>query len=540
MRSSLIHFALCHKSIALLLCAWWVFLFGVILSAWWLPFSIVQANSSSQATLEHRTELLAVSSSISMTDVWGGAVESIALLSNHTVWTWGWNDYGILGNGFGASMFYTGTEYDSWLPIQVLGPNGAGHLTSITAIAGGERHNAALDSNGEVWMWGWNYFGQLGTGTYCTNMNAPDCMGTTPVKIPAFMSVKAIASRGYHTLALKNDGTVWAWGYNDAGRLGDGTNTDRRSPVPVVGLTNTVHGGVIAISGGGDINAALMTDHTLMAWGYNEFGAVGNGTTSTIGQWTPTEVSQSTGLTNVKMIATGWDHMVALDANGNVWTWGNNSAGQLGDGTTISSSVPIKVNGLGSIISVSAGDGSTVVLKSDGTVWAWGLIRHGDGSNYSYGPTPVQVAGIDQVVLVRARDWHVLAIKDDGTAWAWGSNQRGECGNGAVGGNTDTPVRVLFNFSTTPTIASASIATGTVGVPFSYTVLATGTLPITFTVTGLPAWADFNSPTISGTPNISGTFPVTLTATNDIGRDTRRLTIFIGQFYNVYLPLIVR
>jgi len=223
-----------------------------------------------------------------------------------------------------------------------------------------------------------------------------------------------------------------------------------------------------------------------------------------------------------------------------VWTWGNNSNGELGNGTTISSSVPIKVAGVSNIIGVSAGDGSTVVLNADGHVWAWGLIRHGDGANHSYGLTPVQVAGIDHVTLVRDRDWHVLAIKDDGTAWAWGSNQRGECGNGTVGGNTDTPGRVLFDFPGAPTITSASIAIGKVGVPFTYSVAATGTLPITFTVAGLPAWANFNSPVISGTLDLSGTFPVTLTATNAIGSDTKRLTIFIGNYYSTYLPLSLR
>ena len=377
-----------------------------------------------------------------MIDLWGGAVESIALRMDGTVWTWGWDDYGILGNGHGLPMTDTSTLYDSWVPFQVLGLNGVGHLSSIQAIAGGERHNVALDTDGNVWTWGWNYFGQLGNGTTCTSMNAPDCMGTTPTMIAGFTSIKAIAARGYHTLALKQNGTVWAWGYNDAGRLGDGTNVDRHSPVQVIGLTG--HGGVLAISGGGEVSAALMADHTVMAWGNNSQGAVGNGVISDTGQWTPVEVSQSTGLTNVKEIATGWEHMVALANDGTVWTWGKNDDGQLGNGTTISSSVPFKVNGLSDVKGVSAGDGSTVVVKSDGTVWAWGLLRHGAGTPYSYGPTPVQVAGIDHVTLVRARDWHVLALKSDGTVWAWGSNQRGECGNGTVGGNTDTPVQVLF------------------------------------------------------------------------------------------------
>jgi len=382
-----------------------------------------------------------------VTDLWGGAIESIALRSDGTVWAWGWDEFGVLGNGHGVYMTDTSTLYDSPVPFEVLGLNGVGHLNSIAAIAGGERHNAALDASGNVWTWGWNYFGQLGIGTACTSMSSPDCMATTPAPIPGFTAVKAIAARGYHTLVLKRDGTVWAWGYNYGGRLGDGTTTDRRSPVPVGGLSG--HGGVAVISGGGDVSAALMADHSLMAWGTNDHGAVGNGTISDSGQWTPVAVSQSTGLTNVKAIATGWDHMVALDQDGNVWTWGDNDDGELGNGTTISSSLPIKVSGLSHIQGVSAGDGSTVVLDANGHVWAWGALRHGNGTPFSYGPTPVEVAGIDNVTLVRARDWHVLALKSDGTVWAWGSNQRGEIGNNTVGGNTDQPVQVWFpNFLT--------------------------------------------------------------------------------------------
>jgi alpha-tubulin suppressor-like RCC1 family protein len=386
-------------------------------------------------------------------DLWGGGSESIALKSNGTVWDWGWNDYGMLGNGHGVDMFTTTTTYDSHVPFQVLGESGVGHLNSIQAIAGGERHNAALDTNGEVWAWGWNYFGQTGNGVACAgdfHSTSPDCMSTTPGKIPGFTSIKAIASRGYHTLALKTNGTVWAWGYNAHGRLGDGTNTDRHSPVPVVGLTG--HGGVTAISSGGDVNVALMADHTLMAWGRNYKGQVGNGTidTSDIGQWTPVEVITTTGLTTVTQVATGWSHVVALASDGTVWTWGKGDLGELGIGITptIGMSVPIQVSGLSNVSGVSAGDGSTVVVKADGTVWTWGTIRHGDGTNYAYGPTPVQVPGIDHVILVRARDWHVLALKDDGTVWCWGSNQRGECGDGTVGGDKTIPVQVLF-----PTVA---------------------------------------------------------------------------------------
>jgi len=410
-----------------------------------LFLTIVFAASTTFASAPpYPNAINAVPAPTGVTDLWGGAVESIALRADGTVWTWGWDNFGMLGNGHYVTMTDPSTQYDSWVPFQVLGSNGVGHLTSIQAIAGGERHNTALDTNGEVWTWGWNYFGQLGINANCTGMNTPDCMGTTPVKIPGFTSVKMIASRGYHTLALKNDGTVWAWGYNDSGRLGDGTTTDRHSPTLINGLTG--HGKVLSISGGGDMSAALMEDHTVMAWGMNVHGAVGNGTINALGQWTPTTVSQSTGLTYVKAIATGWDHMVALDQNNTVWTWGDNGDGQIGNGITSTEgiSLPFHVPNLSNVIGISAGDGSTVVLTADGHVWEWGTLRHGDGSYVFIGDSPVPVAGIDHVTLVRARDWHVLALKSDGTVWAWGSNQRGECGNGTVGGNTDNPGLVLF------------------------------------------------------------------------------------------------
>ena len=428
------------------ICFSWIVL-GVLI------VSVLSAHVAPNQPPSSVTDKIASTSSAStVIDLWGGGSESIALMSNGTVWTWGWDDYGILGNGHGLSMMTTTTTYDSNIPYQVLGQDGVGHLNSIAAIAGGEHHNVALDTNGEVWTWGWNYFKQLGNGIDCpgdflTAIYSTDCQSTTPIKMPGFTNVKAIASRGYHSLALKQDGTVWAWGRGDWGLLGDGFNQARSSPVQVVGLTG--HGTVSALSSGGEVNVALMSDRTLLAWGRNDHGQVGNGMvdTSDTGQWTPVSVVSTTGLTTVAQVATGWAHSVALDPNGNVWTWGANDEGELGNGTTISSSVPIKVNGVSNVIGISAGDGSTVVLEANGTVWAWGTLRTGDlahFSNYYYGPTPVQVAGIDQVTLIRARDWHVLALKSDGTVWCWGWNEKGQCGDGTTGGDKTVPVQVLF------------------------------------------------------------------------------------------------
>jgi len=454
-------------------------------------------------------------------DFWGGAGENIALRSDGTVWTWGWASAGVLGNGHGVAMLDPDMQYNELVPFEVLGPGGVGHLTGIVAIAGGERHNVALDSAGEVWAWGWNGFGQLGNGfTVDLDVNATDSMCTTPMKIPSFTSVRAIATRGYHTLALKNDGTVWAWGYNASGRLGDGTTTDRHSPTQVVGLTG--HGGVVSISGGGKVNAALMADHTLMTWGFNGYGAIGNGTTSSGGQLTPTSVSQSTGLTDVRAISVGWTHMVALDSAGTVWTWGQGSWGELGNGAYGNSSLPFHVPGLTNIVGVSAGDSSTVALDSDGTVWVWGAIRHGDGTSYSYGPTPVQVAGIDHVTLLRDRNYQILALKEDGTVWCWGSNQYGECGNGSMGGNTDAPGLVLFPDlpASQLTVITSTLYGGQTGAYYSQAVYTEGGVPpYAWSVSGgaLPAGLsiDSSSGVITGTPAAAGTATFTVQVTDN-------------------------
>ncbi len=376
-------------------------------------------------------------------DIWGGARAFIALRLDGSVWTWGWDDYGILGNGYATTMFMTSTLYDELTPFQVLGAGGVGHLTGIQAIAGGERHNAALDANGDVWTWGWNAFDQLGNGIFCSqDPHSTQCMGLYPAKVPGLSNVKMISARGYHTLALKKDGSTWAWGFNGNGRLGDGTTNDRHSPVPVNGLEG--HGGVLAISGGGAVNMALMADHSLLGWGENDLGAVGDGTWDD--RYAPTPVSQASGLKEITAVSTGWGHVVALAKDGSVWTWGQNGQGELGDGTNQARNLPFQVPGLADVTAVSAGDAHTIVLKKDGTVWAWGANANGQlgvGSIFTSSAVPVQVKDLKNVLLMRGRNFNSLAIKADGSVWAWGDNGRG-CGDGTRGYDLSLPVKVLF------------------------------------------------------------------------------------------------
>jgi alpha-tubulin suppressor-like RCC1 family protein len=360
--------------------------------------------------------------------IWGGARHGIALQSDGTVWTWGVNYHGMLGDG---------TLAERHTPIQVHGPGNIGMLSSITAVMGGEQHNLALKSDGTVWAWGWNAFGQLGDGTYTDSY--------IPVQVSGLISATALGGRGYHSLAIGPGGTVWDWGLNSYGQLGITTAITRSAvPTQVLGL-----GGVLTVTGGYNFSLALMPDLTLRAWGCDTHGELGDGTNTSTS--VPVPVSS---LSNVTQVSAGWKHVVALESDGTVWTWGQNDHGQLGNGiaSTTGVSVPVQVSGISNVIAVSGGDCHTTALRADGTVWAWGCNNSsgngagndelGDGTNIER-HTPVQVMGLTDVIAITARDYHNYAIKSDGTVWAWGWNI-----NGQLGDNTtidrNVPVQVQF------------------------------------------------------------------------------------------------
>lgn len=371
--------------------------------------------------------------------IWGGARETIALKSDGTVWTWGLNACN-LGSG-SCGKLGDGTQTSSSFPIQVHGPGNLGYLNSITAIMGGEHHNFALKSDGTVWAWGGNFVGQLGDGTYTNTV--------LPVQVSGLTSVRSLGGRGYHSLAVKSNGTVWAWGWNSRGQLGHDTSatpcpaplagtTCSNVPVQVIGITNP-----LTVTGGGFFSLALMSDHTLQGWGANEYGQLGDG--SYTDRSAPVPVSSV--LNNVVQVSAGWKHAVALRSDGTVWTWGDNTYGQIGNAitSTVGISVPFQVAGLSNVTAVSGGDRFTAILKADGTVWTWGwngFGQLGDGTNIDRS-TPVQVKGLYNVIFIAARDYHTLAIKSDGSVWAWGSGDNGELGDNMTADST-IPVQVLF------------------------------------------------------------------------------------------------
>jgi len=296
----------------------------------------------------------------------------------------------------------------------------------ISWISAGNMHSLALREDGMVFAWGGNGSGQLGDGTI-TQINEP-----TQLSEP--YEVIQVQARNIHSLALRADGTVFAWGANANGQLGDGTTTNRRNPVQVVGLY-----GVRQISAGGGHSLALKEDGTVFAWGVNGSGQLGDGTTTN--RRTPVQV---TGLTEISQVSAGEHHSMALREDGTVFVWGNNTLGILGDGTTTNRTAPVQLDNLTGVKQIGAGTFYSVALKEAGTVWAWGINffgQLGDGTMTNR-TTPVQVIGLNRIRQISVGDMHNLALREDGAAFAWGQNFAGQLGDGTTTQRT-APVQVV-------------------------------------------------------------------------------------------------
>lgn len=401
-----------------------------------------------------------------VTSVAAGFYHNVALKDDGTVWVWGSNSGGLLGDG--------STNNSSAVPVQVTA------LSGIVAVAAGDTHTLALDGSGDIWAWGSNANGQLGDGSTAQKLE--------PSKLTTITGVKTIAAGENFSLAVKeSDGSVWAWGANSFGQLGNGNTTEQHAPVQVGTLANAVqlacrgkytaahaialladgtvwtwgHNGygelglgsytsssspthVPGLSGIVEVDAApwatmaLKSNGTVWSWGYNGNGELGNGTNTSSN--TPVQVS---GLGNAVAIAAGFGHSAAVAADGKIHTWGDHTYAQLGDDSTFASSAPVQSTGVGTVKQLATGHGHTLAVKHDGTIFAWGANNRyqlGDGTALSKAD-PVPVAGLTQVIMAAANAEHSLAVKDDGTVWAWGFNGSGQLGDGTT---TDraTPVQL--------------------------------------------------------------------------------------------------
>jgi alpha-tubulin suppressor-like RCC1 family protein len=387
---------------------------------------------------------------------------TIALDENGNVWLWGW----VYDEADSVAYEQHKNEYQAYIcdtyrrvqatPTQL-------SLNDIIAISGG---NLALKKDGTVWSWGLNEWGELGDGTTVST--------STPVQVKGLDHVIAISSENVHCLALKSDGTVWAWGGNDRGQLGDGTLTDRYTPVQVKGLTN-----VTAIYGG---MFAVKDDGSVWTWGNTILDVDSSGRLrDPIGcvncKTTPFQVS---GISNVRDIdASGGSMVVVARDDGTVWSWGLDRNGSLGGGNVITDNfpfivTPVQATNLTDVKAVSADVlGWGMALKDDGTVWAWGYNwcgRFGTGKIDDIEPVPIKVPGLDHVIAIDGKGVHSVFLKEDGSIWACGSNYAGSVVYGNVSEGPDaivsTPVKILgpdeVSTSTaqpTPTVKPGSTTT---------------------------------------------------------------------------------
>ncbi|MGB9879463.1 MAG: RCC1 domain-containing protein, partial [Anaerolineae bacterium] len=220
----------------------------------------------------------------------------------------------------------------------------------------GAEHSLILLANGRVMACGRNNYGQLGNGTTTSGATA------VPVEVQGLNDVVGVAAGDYHSLALLADGRVMAWGRNNCGQLGDGTTEDKLTPVQVHGISDAV-----AVAAGGNHSLALLSDGRVMAWGNNEFGQLGDGTTEH--RLTPV---QAQGIANAVAIAAGWGHCLALLSDGSVMAWGFNGYGQLGTGTWGNRLTPVQVANITNVVAVSAGGYHSLALLANGRIMSWG------------------------------------------------------------------------------------------------------------------------------------------------------------------------
>ena len=401
-----------------------------------------------QRTREEVWELFAAAGSV--VQVAGGGNHSLALMADGTVWAWGANQIGQLGQGI-ASISET--------LVQVVG------LTDVTYIAAGSNHSFALRADGTVWSWGGNSLGQLGDGM----VHVPRF---TPVQVSGLIDVIAISTMVDHSLAVRADGTAWMWGLNFFGQLGL-YEFIVATPIQVRGLTD-----VIAVAAGGQHNLAVRADGTVWAWGSNVVGQLGDSTTTH--RFTSVQVS---GLNDAVSIAAGENHSVALMADGTVWAWGSNVVGQIGDGTTTNRTTPVQVSGLNGVTVITSGLMHSMALRADETVWTWGemSLLHVNMQIFQ-SINPIQINGIADIVSIASGDNHSLALRSDGTIWAWGSNTRGQLGRGEFGYSAvPILVRISGNDSGNKPIEDKTI---------DIEVIAGGTYTVFLSVDNIPTFED--------------------------------------------------
>ena len=356
------------------------------------------------------------------------------------LWTWGRNYYGELGNG---------SREDSSVPVKV--------MEDVAAVSVSDGVTAALKTDGSLWMWGRNHHGQLGIGFKAeiniggtgSDYGFDRYIQTTPVQV--MEDVRSVCTGNVCTAAIKTDGSLWMWGDNQYGKIGNSGQWDyadhhnfayQTHPARILENVESV-----CISDDGDAVAAIQTDGSLWTWGRSDFGILGNG-----GEWNCSRLQEDSDvpiyyqsepvqvMEGVAAVDLGWSRTAALKTDGTVWTWGWNRYGQLGTGSTEDASSPAQIlTGAAAL----AGDRDwCAAILADGSLWTWGWNLYGQVGNGSAENALKPVRVLENVRSAAGDQNCLAALKADGSLWAWGWNYYGQLGTGSTEDSL-TPVRII-------------------------------------------------------------------------------------------------
>jgi len=334
----------------------------------------------------------AKATNVTFKEVAAGSTFSLAIMEDNSLWSWGRNSYGQLGDG-------TTTHRD--FPAKI--------LSNVTAVAAGGMHALAILSGGDLWAWGLNSYGQLGDGTQSTSsmFTSINQNKSTPVRIMG--DVIDIAAAEFHSLAVKKDGSLWAWGSVHIPEAG--TRITVSAPVKIMD-------NVVFSAAGDHFDLAIKSDGSLWGWGTNSYGQLGDGTRT----FRPEPVKL---MENVKTVAAGGDYAIAVKTDGSLWTWGMILPD---DNATMRSIVPDPVKLMDDVTVITAGKKHSLAIKRDGSLWSWGSNNYGelgDGTRNTGGSTqtkaqPVKI--MQGVIAAAAGNEFSIAVKEDGSVWTWGNH----------------------------------------------------------------------------------------------------------------------
>ena len=321
---------------------------------------------------------------------------SMAVKNDNTLWCWGNHDTSTVNSGGWLGLGVGGVSPDISSPVQI------GVLTNWKQVSAGGEHTAAVKTDGTMWTWGgwfgvgWAGGNQLGLGSMTTSD-----IRSSPVQVGVLTTWKQVSGGGFHTAAIKADSTLWTFGRNTYGQLGQGNITHGSAPIQIGVLTNWKQ-----VQCGSYATLATKTDNTLWIWGYNSTGQLGLGDVA--------HRSSPVQLGGVwKQASTGLgDTSAGIKTDGTLWSWGHNNYGQLGLGDIAHRSSPVQVGSLTNWKSVSTGGLHTVASKTDGTIWAWGYGLFGATATGTLASSPVQIGSLTSWKLITAGYYQTLAVRD--------------------------------------------------------------------------------------------------------------------------------